>query len=58
MSSFQYQLLISEKCLKSCVIPVKLICFDKGVYYIPRQSRLKGGVPLGADVDCKSKIYL
>ena len=25
----------------------KINRFDKGVYYIPKQSRLKGGVPLG-----------
>jgi len=29
----------------------KINRFDKGVYYIPKQSRLKGGVPLGADED-------
>lgn len=29
--------------------------FDKGVYYIPKQSRLKGGVPLGVDTVTKAK---
>lgn len=29
----------------------KINRFDKGVYYIPKQSRLKGGVPLGEDED-------
>lgn len=36
----------------------KINRFDKGVYYIPKQSRLKGGVPLGADVVARAKyIY-
>lgn len=29
--------------------------FDTGVYYIPKESRLKGGVPLGADTVAKAK---
>ncbi len=33
----------------------KIKRFDKGVYYIPKQSRLKGGVPLGADAVMKAK---
>ncbi len=40
----------------------KLLCdsgkirrFDKGVYYIPKQSRLKGGVPLGTDTVVRAK---
>lgn len=36
----------------------KINRFDKGVYYIPKQSRLKGGVPLGADAVARAKyIY-
>lgn len=36
----------------------KINCFDKGVYYIFKQSRLKGGVPLGADAVARAKyIY-
>ena len=33
----------------------KIKRFDKGVYYIPKQSRLKGGVPLGADAVARAK---
>lgn len=36
----------------------KIIRFDKGVYYIPKQSRLKGGVPLGADTVVRAKYVL
>ena len=33
----------------------KIERFDKGVYYIPKQSRLKGGVPLGTDAVVRAK---
>ncbi len=33
----------------------KITRFEKGVYYIPKESRLKGGVPLGADTVAKYK---
>lgn len=33
----------------------KIKRFDKGIYYIPKQSRLKGGVPIGADAVTKAK---
>lgn len=40
----------------------KLLCdagkikrFDTGIYYMPKESRLKGGVPLGADTVAKYK---
>ena len=33
----------------------KIKRFDKGVYYIPKESRLKGGVPLGVDAVTKAK---
>lgn len=33
----------------------KIRRFDKGIYYIPKQSRLKGGVPLGADAVVRAK---
>lgn len=36
----------------------KIIRFDKGVYYIPKQSRLKGGVPLGTDTVVREKYVL
>lgn len=36
----------------------KIKRFDTGVYYIPKKSRLKGGVPLGADTVARYKyIY-
>lgn len=33
----------------------KIRRFDTGVYYIPKESRLKGGVPLGADTVARYK---
>lgn len=36
----------------------KLTRFDTGVYYLPKKSRLKGGVPLGADVVMKYKYIM
>lgn len=33
----------------------KIRRFDKGIYYIPKQSRLKGGVPLGVDAVVRAK---
>lgn len=33
----------------------KIKRFDTGIYYLPKQSRLKGGVPLGADTVARYK---
>lgn len=36
----------------------KVVRFDKGIYYIPKQSRLKGGVPLGTDTVVRAKYII
>ena len=33
----------------------KIRRFDTGIYYLPKESRLRGGVPLGADTVAKYK---
>ena len=47
-----------RKMFKTLCDSGKIMRFDKGVYYIPKQSRLKGNIPLGTDTVVRAKYVL
>ena len=53
--SFRYQMPISSRCLIYYVIRERLRDLMIGIYYLPKESRLTGGVPLGADTVARYK---